>query len=115
MNAQPSTPNFAALKERQQKTWSVGDYSKIGLIFVVIAEMLCEAVDLCAARRVLDVATGHGNAALAAARRFCEVIGIDYVPSVLKDGRKRAAAEGLVIDFQVGDAEKIPFPDASFD
>jgi ubiquinone/menaquinone biosynthesis C-methylase UbiE len=64
---------------------------------------------------VVDVATGHGNAALAAARRFCEVIGIAYVPSVLEDGRKRAAAEGLVIDFQVGDAEKIPFPDASFD
>jgi SAM-dependent methyltransferase len=64
---------------------------------------------------VVDVATGHGNAALTAARRFCEVIGIAYVPSVLKDGRKRAAAEGLVIDFQVGDAEKIPFPDASFD
>src|SRR4028119_1781873 len=115
MNAQPSTPNLAAIKQRQQKAWSAGDYSKIGVIFVVIAEMLCEAVDLRPGRRVLDVATGHGNVALAAARRFCEVIGIDYVPDVLEDGRKRAAAEGLEVDFRVGDAEEIPFPDASFD
>jgi len=115
MNAQPPTPNLATIKQRQQKAWSAGDYSKIGVIFVVIAEMLCEAVDLRSGRRVLDVATGHGNAALAAARRFCEVIGIDYVPAVLEGGRKRAAAEGLVVDFQVGDAEEIPFPDASFD
>jgi SAM-dependent methyltransferase len=75
--------------------------------------MLCEAVDLRSARKVLDVATGHGNAALAAARRFCEVSAIDYVPTMLEDGRKRAAAEGLTVDFQVGDAEEIPFPDAS--
>ena len=115
MNAQPSTPNLAAIKQRQQKAWSAGDYSKIGVIFVVIAEMLCEAVNLRPGRRVLDVATGHGNSALAAARRFCEVTGIDYVPSVLEDARKRADAEGLLIDFKVGDAEEIPFPDASFD
>jgi len=115
MNAQPLTPNLAAIKQRQQKAWSAGDYSKIGVIFVVIAEMLCEAVDLRPGRRVLDVATGHGNAALAAARRFCEVTGIDYVPSVLEDARKRAVAEGLLVNFQEGDAEEIPFPDASFD
>ncbi len=115
MNAQPSTPNLAAIKQRQQKAWSTGDYTKVGVIFVVIAEMLCEAVDLRPGRRVLDVATGHGNAALAAARRFCEVIGIDYVPDVLEVGRKRATAEGLLVDFQEGDAEEIPFPDASFD
>jgi SAM-dependent methyltransferase len=115
MNEQPSTPDLAALKERQQKAWSLGDYSKIGVIFVVIAEMLCEAVDLRPGRRVLDVATGHGNTALAAARRFCEVTGIDYVPAMLEDGRKRAVAEGLLVDFREGDAEEIPFPEASFD
>jgi SAM-dependent methyltransferase len=115
MDEQPSTPDFAAIKERQQKAWSVADYSKIGVIFVIVAEMLCESMDLRPGRRVLDVATGHGNAALATARRFCEVIGIDYVPDVLEDGRKRAAAEGLVVDFQEGDAEELPFPDASFD
>ena len=66
-------------------------------------------------QRVLDVATGNGNAALAAARRFCDVTGVDYAPNLLADGRKRAAAEGLTIDFREGDAEALPFPDASFD
>jgi len=115
MNAQPPTPDLAAIKQRQQKAWSAGDYSKIGVIFVVIAEMLCEAVDMRSGRRVLDVATGHGNTALAAARRFCEVSGIDYVPAMLEDANKRAAAEGLQVDFREGAAEEIPFPDASFD
>lgn len=64
MGAQPSAPNVAAIKQRQQRAWSVGDSSKVGVIFVVIAEMLCEAGDLRPSQRVLDVATGHGNAAL---------------------------------------------------
>ncbi len=115
MNAQPQTPDLAVIKERQQKTWSSGDYSKVGETLVLIAELLCEAVDLRPGRRVLDVATGNGNTALAAARRFGEVTGIDYVPALLEDGRKRAVAEGLQVDFQEGDAENIPFPDASFD
>jgi ubiquinone/menaquinone biosynthesis C-methylase UbiE len=115
VNAQPQMPDLAAIKERQQKAWSSGDYSKPGVTLVIIAEMLCEAVDLRPGRRVLDVATGNGNTALAAARRFCEVTGIDYVSALLKDGRERAAAEGLQVAFQEGDAEDIPFPDASFD
>ncbi len=115
MNTQPQTPDLAAIKERQQKAWSSGDYSKPGVTLVIMSELLCEAVDLRPGRRVLDVATGNGNTALAAARRFCEVIGIDYVPTLLEDGRERAAAEGLQVNFQEGDAENIPFPDASFD
>jgi SAM-dependent methyltransferase len=82
MSTQPQAPNLAAIKERQQKAWSSGDYSKPGVTLVLIAELLCEAVDLHPGRRVLDVATGNGNTALAAARRFCEVIGIDYVPAL---------------------------------
>lgn len=104
-----------AIKERQQKAWSSGDYGKPGVRLVIIAELLCEAVDLRPGRRVLDVATGNGNTALAAARRFCEVTGMDYVPALLQEGRERAAAEGLQVDFQAGDAEDMPFPDASFD
>ena len=77
--------------------------------------MLCEAVDLRPTRRVLDVATGNGNTALAAARRFCEVTGVDRDAALLDDGRKRAAAEGFRIYFQEGNAENLPFPDASFD
>ncbi len=82
MSMQPQAPDLAAIKERQQKAWSSGDYSKPGVTLVLIAELLCEAVDLHPGRRVLDVATGNGNTALATARRFCEVIGIDYVPAL---------------------------------
>ncbi len=109
------TPDLAAIKERQQKAWSSGNYSKPGVTLVLMAELLCEAVDLRPGQRVLDVATGNGNTALAAARRFGEVTGIDYVPNLLEDGRERAVAEGLQVSFQEGDAEDIPFSDASFD
>ncbi len=64
---------------------------------------------------VLDVATGTGHAALAAARRFCDVTGIDYVPALLAEARGRADAEGLAVDFREADAEALPFPDDSFD
>jgi ubiquinone/menaquinone biosynthesis C-methylase UbiE len=114
MTIQLQTPDLAVIKEHQQKAWSAGDYGKPGVTLLIIAELLCEAVDL-RPSRVLDVATGNGNAALAAARRFCEVTGIDYVPALLEEGRKRTEAEGLRVTFQEGDAENIPFPDASFD
>jgi SAM-dependent methyltransferase len=64
---------------------------------------------------VLDVACGNGNATLAAARRFCKVTGLDYVPALLARGRERAAAERLSIEFVEGDAEAMPFADGSFD
>ena len=112
---QSPTIDYSAIKARQQKTWSAGDYSVIGATLVVISEELCEVTDLHAGQSVLDVATGSGNTALAAARRFCEVTGIDYVPALLEDGRRRADAERLHVTFQEGDAENIPFADASFD
>ena len=87
----------------------------VGAALLIISELLCEAVDLRPGERVLDVAAGSGNTALAAARRFCVVTGIDYVPALLERGRERAAAERLEVAFQDGDAEDIPFPDASFD
>src|SRR5215469_4784224 len=106
--------DLSAIKARQQKSWSTGDYSVIGATLVVISEELCEATDLHAGQSVLDVATGSGNTAIAAARRFCEVTGTDYVPALLEVGRRRAAAEHLHIAFQEGDAEHLPFADASF-
>ena len=107
--------DLGAVKARQQATWSDGNYSVIGSTLILIAEVLVDAVDLPAGSKVLDVATGNGNAALAAARYGCEVTGVDYVPALLEDGRRRAQAEGLPVKFQEGDAEALPFPDASFD
>jgi SAM-dependent methyltransferase len=109
------TPDLKAVKGRQQVTWSSGDYSRVGNIILITAELLCEAVNPRAGQRVLDVASGSGNAALAAARRFCDVISTDYVPALLDEGRKRAEAEGLPLAFQEADAENLPFDDASFD
>jgi SAM-dependent methyltransferase len=108
------TPDYAAIKGRQQKTWASGDFSVVAARIVFQAEHLCEAADLQAGWRVLDVATGSGNAALAAARRGCEAVGVDYVPALLERGRLRAEAEHLDVDFVEGDAENLPFPDASF-
>jgi ubiquinone/menaquinone biosynthesis C-methylase UbiE len=108
-------PDLAAIKQRQQATWASGDYHMIGTQILLSSELLIESLDVHAGDRVLDVATGSGNAALAAARRGCTVIGIDYVPELLDRARLRAAAEGVVVEFIEGDAEALPFEDASFD
>ena len=108
-------PDLAAVKQRQQQTWASADYSAVAAMIVPMAEGLAQAAGLRAGERVLDVATGSGNAALAAARCGCQVTGIDYVPGLLERARARAAAEGLEIEFAEGDAEDLAFPDASFD
>ena len=109
------SPDFTAVKQRQQEMWASGDYSLVAARIQPIAERLCETADLQAGWRVLDVATGSGNAALAAARSGCSVVGIDYVPALLEVGRRRAAAEGLDVELRSGDAEEIPFADGTFD
>jgi SAM-dependent methyltransferase len=108
-------PDLAAVKQRQQQTWASADYAAVAALIVPMAEGLAQNAGLRAGDRVLDVATGSGNAALAAARCDCEVTGIDYVPALLERARARAAAEGLEIEFAEGDAEHLAFPDASFD
>ena len=107
--------DYAAIKQRQRGMWASGDFSVIGTTLQIVGETLCEAARLDAGSRVLDVACGNGNAALAAAHRFCHVVGLDYVPALLERAKERAAAERLVIDFVEGDAEQLPFPNASFD
>lgn len=107
--------DLAALKARQQGAWSSGDFAVIGVTLQIVGESLCEAVDLRAGERVLDVAAGNGNASLAAARRFADVTSTDYVPALLENGRMRAAAERLPIEFRTADAEALPFPDGCFD
>src|SRR5262252_2669818 len=111
----PTQPDLDTVKTRQQGAWSSGDYAIIGTTLQIVGEALCEALDLRAGQKVLDVAAGNGNVTLAAARRWCEVVSTDYVPALLERGRERAAAERLAIEFRQADAEALPFVDASFD
>jgi len=118
MNVQtaiPSAPDLAAIKGRQQAAWGSGDYAVVGTTLQIVGETLCEAVDLRSGQRVLDVAAGNGNATLAAARRFAEVVSTDYVPALLERAAERAKAERLPVTFRQADAEALPFDDASFD
>jgi ubiquinone/menaquinone biosynthesis C-methylase UbiE len=111
----PASFDLAAIKGRQQKAWSSGDYAVVGVTLQIVGESLCEAVDLRSGQHVLDVAAGNGNATLAAARRFAEVTSTDYVGSLLERGRERARADRLPVAFREADAEALPFADASFD
>jgi len=113
--AAPAAPDLVAVKGRQQATWASGDYHVIGTQIQIVSELLIEALDVHSTEHVLDVATGSGNAALAAARRGCEVVGIDYVPALLDRARRRRDAEGLDAQFIEGDAEALPFGDGQFD
>jgi SAM-dependent methyltransferase len=116
MTISTQTPaDFTAIKRRQQQMWAAGDYHVIASIIVPISEGLCDAVDLRAGQRVLDVATGSGNTAIAAARRLTAVTGVDYEPGLLDRGHRRAEAEGLAVTFAEGDAEALSAADASYD
>ena len=114
-NRPSSDVDLGALKTRQQGIWSSGDYAVVGTTLQIVGEELCEALDLRAGQKVLDVAAGNGNVSLAAARRWAKVLSTDYVPALLERGRQRAAAERLDIEFQEADAEALPFDDSSFD
>ena len=107
--------DLSAVKDRQRLTWGSADYGAVAALIVPMAERLADAADLRAGESVLDVATGTGNAALAAARCGCVDTGLDYVPALLQRGRARADAEGLRVTFTEGDAERLPYPDHSFD
>lgn len=110
-----NTSAYGQIKARQQVTWSSGDYAVIGNTLQIVGEELCEALDVRSNQRVLDVAAGSGNAALAAARRWCDVTASDYVPALLDRARERALADRLPIKIEVVDAEALPFADESFD
>ncbi len=109
------SPDLSALKIRQQAAWSSGNYAVVGTTLQIVGEQLCETLDLRPGSRVLDVAAGNGMVTLAAARRWCDVTSTDYVPALLEQGRARAAAEGLPVDFMEADAEQLPFENGSFD
>src|SRR4051794_7904790 len=108
-------PDLQIVTEVQQQIWSKGDFAMIGVAAQIVQENLCEAIDVLPGRRVLDVACGAGNGAIAACRRNAEAVGLDYVPALLERARERAAAEGYDIEFVEGDAQALPFEDGSFD
>lgn len=110
-----TTIDFEAIKKNQRAGWETGDYPRVGNTLQIMAELLVEAAEVRAGQRALDVACGQGNAAIAAALRFAEATGVDYAGKLLAQGRERAAAEHVTVTFTEGDAEQLPFPDASFD
>ncbi|MCB1342227.1 MAG: class I SAM-dependent methyltransferase [Pseudooceanicola sp.] len=115
LTAETIQPDLGAVKHRQKTVWSSGDYPAVGTTLQITGEQLAEAMDLRPDARVLDVAAGNGNATLAAARRFCNVVSTDYVAGWLRNGMERAEAERLEVAFREADAEDLPFSDASFD
>jgi ubiquinone/menaquinone biosynthesis C-methylase UbiE len=109
------TADLDALRLRQQRVWSSGDYNRIAAITVPVAESLVEVAGVRPGSAVLDVATGTGHAALAAARQGARASGIDYVPTLLDIARARAAAEQLDVELVEASAEALPYADESFD
>jgi SAM-dependent methyltransferase len=109
------TPDYAAIKAKQNAAWASGDYARIGTTLQIVGETLAEAMDPTPGSSVLDVAAGNGNATLAFARRWCRVTSSDYVDALLARGRARAEAEGQDVTFRIADAEHLPFADASYD
>ncbi len=110
-----STPD-AELKARHRAMWASGDYpSMVETFLLPLGPRLVEACGIGAGMRVLDVASGTGNAAIPAAQRGAKVIASDLTPSLLEAGRARAEAEGLELEWVEADAERLPFDAASFD
>lgn len=107
--------DYPAITAAQQRVWALGDFGHVGSRVILLGEVLVRDLDVLPGERVLDVAAGNGNAALAAARRFADVLATDYVPELLTQAERRAEAEGLLLATQVADAQALPFPDGSFD
>ena len=112
--ATAAIPDLAALKNRQQLAWSSGDYAIVGTTLQIVGEQLCEALDMRAGQKLLDVAAGNGNVTwpprIAGATSFRPIMS-----GLLERGRARASAEGLTIEFKEADAEALPFADGTFD
>jgi SAM-dependent methyltransferase len=106
---------YKQMTERARRVWSQGDFARAGAEQVIVGELLCRAIDVHPGERVLDVAAGSGNAALAAARRGARVTATDFVPQLLQTAARRAEAEGLELETREADAQALPFADGAFD
>ncbi len=108
--------DLGALRLAQKGVWSEGDFAMVANLIVIVAEELAEALEIVPDERVLDVACGSGNGALAAARRaWGNTAGVDFVPALLERARERAVAERLDVEFVEGTAAELPFGEAEFD
>lgn len=107
--------SFEELKAKQSVMWGSGSYEPIVDLTEEIHERLVERVDPRPREGFLDVATGTGAVALRAARAGADVTGVDLAPALVETARLRAGHEGLSVRFDVGDAESLPYEDASFD
>ena len=110
-----ATVDYRAITSRQRAAWAAGDLARIGSLGTIHGELLCEALDIHPGERVLDVAAGSGAAAVAAARRWADVIATDLIDQLLDSARLIAEAFGLSVRTQVADAQDLPFEDDSFD
>jgi SAM-dependent methyltransferase len=108
-------PTIEALKERMKATWMAGDFGKVAEFAAADAARFVDGLPLRPGMKVLDVACGTGNTAIPEARKGAIITGVDIATNLLEQARLRAQSEGLAIDFREGDAEKLDFPDASFD
>jgi ubiquinone/menaquinone biosynthesis C-methylase UbiE len=104
------------LKARHRAMWASGDYpSMVETFLLPLGPRLVEACEIGPGMRVLDVASGTGNAAIPAAQRGARVTASDLTPELLEAGRARAEAEGAELEWVEADAEQLPFDDESFD
>ena len=115
MATQDTRPSPGELTERGRIVWSSVDFNEIARQTMMVAEDVVRMADPRPGHHVLDVACGSGNLALIAARRSCEVVGIDIAKNLIERARTRAAAEGSTSDFRTGDAQALPCKDNSFD
>ena len=107
---------LAEMKQRTRAAWAMGDYPAVASRMLwEVGERLVRQVGIGTGEDVLDVACGSGNAALRAAGAGGRVVGVDLTPELFDAGRKLAADAGVMVDWREGDAEALPFPDASFD
>jgi SAM-dependent methyltransferase len=110
-----TAPTIDQIKANMRSTWMAGDFGLIARNIVAQAAAFAIRIHIPAGSRVLDIACGTGNTAIPLARAGCIVTGVDIAPNLLAQARERAAAEGVTIAFDEGDAEQLPYADASFD
>lgn len=103
------------LTERTRATWTSGDFGRIAAGYIRGAGEFVARLELGAGERVLDVACGTGNLTIPAARTGASVTGIDIAPNLIAQAKARADAESLAINFDVGNAEQLPYESGSFD